>query len=77
MDFEETSNWYDGYKFQQHQHIYNPQSVVEAMRRHKFSSYWTSTETYEALKIYMDMNFDGLRQDITDVGRRAYRGKYA
>lgn len=29
-----------------------------------FSSYWTSTETYEALKIYMDMDYDGLRQDI-------------
>lgn len=67
MDFEETSNWYDGYKFQQYQHIYNPQSVVEAMHRHKFSSYWTSTETYEALKIYMDMDFDGLRQDIVQM----------
>lgn len=67
MDFEETSNWYDGYKFQQYQHIYNPKSVVEAMRRHTFSSYWTSTETYEALKIYMDMDFDGLRQDIVQM----------
>lgn len=67
MDFEETSNWYDGYKFQQYQHIYNPKSVVEAMHRHKFSSYWTSTETYEALKIYMDMDFDGLRQDIVQM----------
>ncbi len=67
MDFEETSNWYDGYKFRQYQHIYNPQSVVEAMHRHKFSSYWTSTETYEALKIYMDMDFDGLRQEIVQM----------
>ncbi len=25
------------------------------MRRHKFSNYWTSTETYEALKIYMEI----------------------
>lgn len=67
MDFEETSSWYDGYKFQQYQHIYNPKSVVEAMRRHKFSSYWTSTETYEALKIYMDMDFDGLRHAIVQM----------
>lgn len=29
-----------------------------------FSSYWTSTETYDALKIYMEMDFDGLREDI-------------
>ena len=44
--------------------IYNPKSVVEAMYRHKCSNYWTSTETYEALKIYIDMDFDGLRSDI-------------
>lgn len=30
-------------------------------------NYWTSTETYEALKIYMDMDFDGLRSDITQL----------
>ena len=65
MDFVETRRWYDGYMFYKMQHIYNPKSVVEAMRRHKFSSYWTTTETYEALKIYMDMDFDGLRTDIT------------
>ncbi|MDE6052944.1 MAG: AAA family ATPase, partial [Lachnospiraceae bacterium] len=61
MDFAETSSWYDGYMFKKYQHIYNPRSVVEAMRCQDFSNYWTSTETYEALKIYMDMDFDGLR----------------
>lgn len=64
MDFAETSNWYDGYMFSEFKHVYNPKSVVEAMRRRKFASYWTSTETYEALKVYMDMDFDGLRADI-------------
>ncbi|MCI8489889.1 MAG: AAA family ATPase [Lachnospiraceae bacterium] len=64
MDFSQTSSWYDGYSFTDFQHIYNPKSVVEAMRRRKFSNYWTSTETYEALKIYMDMDFDGLRPNI-------------
>lgn len=67
MDFDETSNWYDGYRFRQFQHIYNPRSVVGAMRSHNFSNYWTSTETYEALKIYMDMDFDGLRSDIVQM----------
>ncbi len=64
MDFPEAGNWYDGYRFIRFKHVYNPKSVVEAMHRHCFSNYWTSTETYEALKIYMDMNFDGLREDI-------------
>lgn len=64
MDFEEVSSWYDGYVFRRYKHIYNPKSVVEAMSSQIFSNYWTSTETYEALKIYMDMDFEGLRSDI-------------
>ena len=67
MDFAETSSWYDGYRFTEFKHIYNPKSVVEAMHRRRFSNYWTSTETYEALKIYMDMDFDGLRGDIVQM----------
>ncbi|MDE7272894.1 MAG: ATP-binding protein [Lachnospiraceae bacterium] len=67
MSFPETGSWYDGYMFTEYQHIYNPKSVVEAMRRHNFSNYWTSTENYEALKIYMDMDFDGLRSDIVQM----------
>lgn len=64
MDFMETESWYDGYAFTKNLHIYNPKSVVEAMRRHKLSNYWTSTEVYDALKIYINMDFDGLRGDI-------------
>ncbi len=64
MDFEEVGNWYDGYTFTRFAHIYNPKSVVEAVRRHRCKSYWTATETYDALKVYIDMDFDGLRADI-------------
>ena len=67
MDFTEMGSWYDGYMFRKFHHIYNPKSVVEAMRCQGFSNYWTSTETYEALKIYMDMDFDGLRSDIVQM----------
>ena len=67
MDFAQVSNWYDGYQFRQYQHIYNPRSVVAAMKSHVLSNYWTSTETYEALKIYIEMDFDGLRSDIVQM----------
>ncbi len=67
MDYDEMRDWYDGYVLTGFQHIYNPKSVVEAVRRHKFSNYWTSTETYDALKTYMDMDFDGLRSDIVQM----------
>ena len=64
MDFDEISSWYDGYRFRKFKHVYNPRSVVAAVKCGYFSNYWTATETYEALKIYMDMDFDGLRSDI-------------
>ncbi len=67
MDFAETRSWYDGYRLRKFKHIYNPKSVVEAMQCQDFSNYWTSTETYEALKVYMDMDFDGLRSDIVQM----------
>ena len=64
MDFEEAKHWYDGYLFEQDMHIYNPKSIVDAMYNRKFRSYWTRTETYEALRLYMDMNFDGLKDSV-------------
>ncbi len=64
MDYAQVGSWYDGYRFRRYQHIYNPWSVVAAMKNHILSSYWISTETYDALKTYLDMDFDGLRSDI-------------
>ena len=63
MDFAELGNWYDGYRFRKTRHIYNPRSVVSAMQNRVLSNYWTSTETYDALKTYIDMDFDGLKAD--------------
>lgn len=63
-DFPAMKQWYDGYAFDTCEHIYNPNSVVVAITRRKFSNYWTRTETYEALKRYIDLDMDGLRQDI-------------
>ena len=65
MDLEEMMNWYDGYSFETVPHVYNPKSVVEAIIRKQFGSYWTRTETYEALKCYIDMNLNGLKDAIT------------
>lgn len=67
MDFTLAGSWYDGYRFRHLRHVYNPRSVVSAMSNQVFSSYWTSTETYEALKLYMDLDFDGLRSDLIQM----------
>ena len=71
MNFEEAKTWYDGYHLiahrqngDEHYSIYSPKSVVEAMLRHKFGTYWNQTETYEALKIYIQMDMDGLENSV-------------
>lgn len=50
LDFQETQKWYDGYRFEDDQHVYCPNSIMELISRRKFDSYWTKTETYEALR---------------------------
>ena len=74
IDFVEMKRWYDGYSFENNLHIYSPKSVIDALLRGRFSNYWVGTETYEALKIYMDMNFDGLRTAVvTMLGSGRYK----
>lgn len=67
IDFEEMKYWYDGYSFSRLKSVYNPNSVMEAINRQEFGSYWTRTETYEALKIYIDMNEDGLKEAVVHM----------
>ena len=64
--FEQMKRWYDGYCLDGIS-IYNPKSVVESILRNNFGNYWTSTETYEALKVYIEMNFDGLKDTIIEL----------
>ncbi len=64
MSFSETKRWYDGYNIKNIS-VYNPRSVVMSMTGHDYNNYWTSTETYEALKIHISTNFDGLKDKIT------------
>lgn len=66
VDYTELETWYDGYCLGDF-HIYNPKSVVDALMWKEFQSYWTGTETYEALKIYIDLDFDGLKKAVIEM----------
>ena len=44
--------------------MYSPKSVVDAMLSGLYDNYWNQPETYEALKIYIQRNFDGLKDAI-------------
>lgn len=67
MDFEQARDWYDGYLLGDGIHIYNPKSVVDSIYRKKIANYWTRTETYESLKYYINMNFDGLKDAVVQI----------
>ena len=67
MDMEEVKSWYDGYSIGKGLSVYSPHSVVSCMRFGKIGNYWNQTETFEALKVYIDMNFDGLKDDVLSM----------
>ena len=47
--------------------VYSPRSVVNSMLFGKIENYWNQTETFEALQVYIDMNFDGLKDDVLSM----------
>lgn len=63
MPADKMAEWYDGYKVGKYD-IYNPQSAVRAVTTRIFDSYWTKTETFEALQMYIKIDMDGLRQSV-------------
>ena len=67
MDMGEVKSWYDGYSFEKTLSIYSPRSVVNCMRLGKIGNYWNQTETFEALQVYIDMNFEGLKDDVLSM----------
>ncbi len=67
ISFEEMKQWYDGYSFADVHSVYSPNSVMSAIRRKSFRSYWTRSETYESLVGYISMNLDGLKDAIVTM----------
>ena len=67
MDYNEMKQWYDGYHMTEHLSTLSPRSVVSSLIRNKFGNYWTSTETYEALQVYIDLNKDGLKDSVIEM----------
>lgn len=64
MDAYKMKRWYDGYELGAEKAMYNPYAVMRALKRKSYESFWTSTNTFESLKRYITMNFEGLKDDI-------------
>lgn len=65
-NFSAVERWYDGYLLSG-QHIYNPKAVVSVMRKGNFQSYWSKTGTFESIRPFINMDFDGLRTAIIEM----------
>ena len=64
MDFGEFEKWYDGYQLGSVPSIFNPNSVMKAIRNAWCTSYWASTSAYDTVAHYIQMNYDGLKDDV-------------
>ena len=73
LDAADVRRWYDGYDLPafrprrdgpRHVATYAPYSVMQACGFGATGSYWPSTETFEELRRYVDMDFDGLQADV-------------
>lgn len=60
----ELKEWYDGYRAAAGDYLYNPRSVVCALRDNQLANYWTSSGTYDSIFNYIKGNIADVRNDI-------------
>ena len=64
MDYDECLRWYDGYKMSDTVSVCNPLSIVNAILDREFDSYWSTPGSFEVLRDYILMDFEGIKQDV-------------
>jgi hypothetical protein len=67
MDFDELEKWYDGYQIGDEQSIFNPNSVMQALRSRRCRSFWAATGAYDAVANFIQMNYEGLKDDVVSM----------
>lgn len=63
-DFSEMAQWYDGYIIGRAKSMFNPNSVMSSLRRDECKSFWASTGSFDKVATYLEMNYEGLKDDI-------------
>ena len=61
---EDLKEWYDGYTTKSGERMYNPRSVVCALRDNQLANYWTSSGTYDSIFTYIKGNIADVRNDL-------------
>ncbi len=65
MDFDELEKWYDGYLIGAQPSMFNPNSVMTALSEQWCEDYWGKTGATNSISAYIQMNYEGLKDDIT------------
>ena len=63
MDFKEIKRWYDGYNLNGVE-LYSPISIITAIEKKRCDDYWTQTGSYEAVSDYIELNLNGIKDDV-------------
>ena len=63
MDFDSVKALYNGYLIDG-VHMYNPNSVTQAMIDQDCDSYWRNTSSFSSINTFITMNYAGLKDDI-------------
>ena len=61
---EGLREWYDGYFTASGRRLYNPRSVVMALRFNQLSNYWTSSGPYDEIFYYIRNDIEHIRDDL-------------
>lgn len=64
VSMDDLKAWYDGYSIGDEPSIYNPYSVTEAIASGECDSFWSTTGAYDSVATYIEMNYEGLKDDI-------------
>ena len=64
LDYDECCRWYDGYHFRGVGEMFNPNSVVYAIDEQRCDNYWSRTGSYDAVRDYIMLNFDGVKDAV-------------
>lgn len=67
VDFCDLKKWYDGYQIGDEMSIFNPNSVMSALRSRRCRSFWAGTGAYDAVARYIQMNYEGLKDDVISM----------
>lgn len=66
-DYLAMKQWYDGYHLEDTGSVYNPNSVMAAIRNRRFRSYWTETSASRSLMEYISLDFDGMSRTAAEL----------